>query len=215
MFNKTDSAVLDEIKSQLSTLSDAVRQLGPINDLWKQARTIFQTSSPNVRTALEKSREIREKIFKLLEQPKCAYDDSALALSNQLKSIPEKQRQSLRKLIGEHERASLSPYVSRSDWLALEEKSALRLGSGLIIQALILPDYEDERDVMVALAPAHVVSQQLGFKTAELFDEAATFAGLGVNDVFKSFGKRKDVTLDAYGLQRVDTPNGPRIRPII
>src|SRR6185437_444582 len=105
MFNKTDSAVLDEIKSQLSTLGEAVCELGPINDLWKQARNIFQTSSPNVRTALEKSREIREKIFKLLEQPKCAYDDQALRLANQLKSLPEKQRQSVRKLIGEHERA--------------------------------------------------------------------------------------------------------------
>jgi hypothetical protein len=215
MFNKPDTAVVEEVKAQLGELGEAVKQLGPINDLWRQAKNIFQQSSPNVRTTLEKSREIREKIFKLLDQPRCDYDDKAMAFANQLKTVPAKQRASLRKLIGEHERSSLSPYVSRADWLALEEKSSLRVLSGLIIQALILPDHEDERDVMVALAAAHVVCEQLGFKTVELFDEAATFAGEGVSAVFKQFGKRKDVTLEGFGLQRIDTAGGPRIRQII
>ena len=215
MSNKLDTATIDEIKSQISALSEEVRHLGPIADLWQQARDIFQQSSPNVRTALEKSKQIREKIFKLLDEPKCEYDDKVLALVNKLKGIPADQRKTVRRLIGESQRQTLSPYVSRADWLTLEEKSQARLSSGLIIQALILPDNDDPRDVMVSLAGMHVCCSELGFNTAELFDEASTFAGDGVSDVFKKFGKQQGVTLAAYGLKRVDTPNGPRIRQTI
>jgi hypothetical protein len=212
MGTPVDERSLAAIRVQLTKVQAAVSQLGPIADLWEQTRNIFQFSSPNVRTSLEKSREIREKIIKLLEQPKCSYDDTVLAVAGLLKELPASQRQGIRGLIGEPQMSALSPYVSRADWLALEERSVERLLSGLIVQALVLPDHEDERDVAAALASAHVCAKSLGIDPAPLFDEAAGFAGKEVDKTFKEFGRRSDVTLEAFGLERVETPHGARIR---
>jgi hypothetical protein len=196
-------------------LGKAVQQLGPIDELWQRANTIFQQSSPNVRVALEKSREIREKITKLLEEPKCEYDDMVASFANDLLMLPRTQRSALRDLIGQKERSTLSAYVSRADFLALEEKSEKRVLSGLIIQALIMPDGEDRTEIRAAIAPAWFTANQLGVDKKNLFDEAGSFAAPNVAKVFKEFAQEPTVDLATFGLQLFDTPNGPRFRQMM
>jgi hypothetical protein len=215
MSNQVDESTLATFKIKLIALGKAVQQLGPIEELWQRANTIFQQSSPNVRVALEKSREIREKITKLLEEPKCEYDDMVASFADELLSLPATLRTAMRDLIGQKERSTLSAYVSRADFLALEESSERRVLSGLIIQALIMPDGEDRSEVRAAIAPAWFVANKLGLDKAKLFDEGASFAAPSVAKVFKEFGQEQNVDLATFGLQMFDTPSGPRFRQMI
>jgi hypothetical protein len=215
MTNQVDETSIATLRIKLVALANAVQQLGPIEELWQRANTIFQQSSPNVRVALEKSREIREKIMRLLEEPKCEYDDMVASFADDLRDFPAHQRSAVRNIIGQKERSILSPYVSRADFLALEEKNRARLLSGLIIQALIIPDGEDRTEVRAAIAPTAFVAQQQNLDKPNLFEEAATFAAPNVAKVFNEFAAEPTVDLAMFGLQLFDTPNGPRFRQII
>jgi hypothetical protein len=97
----------------------------------------------------------------------------------------------------------------RAPFLALEERSEERLRSGLAVHALALPDEDDYRDVMIALAPARVVASELGLDAPAVFAEAATFAGAGVAETFRTFGER-ETGLGAFGWRRVQTEHGER-----
>ena len=212
MLKQLDKQIASEINSQLDAVAASVSELGPIEALWKQSNSVLQYSFPNVRAAIDAGRRIREKILVLLEKPKCRYDADALKLSTMLTGVPADQRQSVRALITDRERNALSPYVSRADWLSIEEKDSKRLLSGLVIQALILPDHQDVEELSSALAPAHVCCSELGTEPAVVFAEAATFAGPGTAESLRSFGQRKDITLDSYGIKRLQTDVGVRFR---
>lgn len=212
MVNAIDSQISAEIKAKLGDVAATAGQLGPIDDLLKQANSVFEKSLPNVRAAIETSRRLREKILQLLDKPKCEYDDKVLALWATLSRIPRDQRPLTRRLLSDKDRIALSSYVSRADWLALEEKSADRILSGLVIHAIVAHSSDDSHETMVALAPLRVAADRLKSNSAQLFAEAATFANAAVASSMVEFGKRNDVTLEAFGWQHVDTEYGARLR---
>jgi hypothetical protein len=182
---------------ELDALAAAIGTLGPILEL---NRRWFAGNYETV----EQSKALRAEIMEVLDRPRCAYDDAALALYRVL--TPD-----LRRLVGENERPLISPYVARSPFLALEERSEERLRSGLCLLALELPDNYDYRDVMVSLAPHRVVADEIGADAPAVFAEAAGFAGPGVTETIRGFGER-ETSLGAFGWRRVETEHGTRFR---
>ena len=63
---------------------------------------------------------------------------------------------------------------------------------------------------MIALAPARVVADEIGADARAIFAEAATFAGEGVGETFRTFGER-ETSLGAFGWHRVETAHGERL----
>jgi hypothetical protein len=178
---------------ELETVAASIETLGPILELDRRWR-----SNP---VTVEEAKAIRAEIQEVLDRPRCAYDDAAFELSRVV--APDD-----RGLIGEENRRILIPYAVRAPFLALEERSAERLLSGLVIHALALPDEDDYRDVMIALAPARVVADEIRADAAAIL-AAAEFAGPGVAETFRTFGER-ETGLGAFGWKRVETPAGPR-----
>jgi hypothetical protein len=170
----------------------SLETLGPILELDRRWRSGDATA--------------RAEIQEVLDRPRCAYDDATLALYRELR--PE-----ARALVGEKERKAFVPAGLRAPWLALEEQSVERLASGLALKALALPDDDDYRDVMISLAPSRVVADELGADAATLFDQSAAFAGPGVAETFRSFGRR-ETGLSAFGWRRVETPHGVRFHTL-
>jgi hypothetical protein len=208
-----DAAVSDRVAEKITSATAALTDLGPVNELSRDIENIFQKSLPNVRAAVSESKRLREKLLNLLDQPKCGYDDRCFELYTTLASIDIDERPHARRILNGADRKALSLYPGRADWLALEEKSAARLRSGLVIQAFTLDDHSDYRDVMCMVAATHVIAHKLGVDAAPLFAEAATFSADGVRDTLIEFGKRSDVTLAAFGVNELETPTGIRFRP--
>ena len=180
---------------ELEALAASIGTLGPILELdlrW------FSGGAHTVREAQALWAEIRE----VLDRPHCRYDDAALAFYRAL--TPR-----TRALVGVRERRLIRPYCARSPWLALEERSEVRLRSGLCLLALELPDNYDYRDVMVSLAPHRVVADEIGADAPSVFTEAAGYAGEGVAETIRTFGERK-TSLEAFGWRRVETGHGTR-----
>jgi hypothetical protein len=185
---------LDAIRVELDAVVAAIDSLGPILELDRRWRANPAT--------VEEAKAIRTEIQEVLDGPRCAYDDAALDLYRVLTPAA-------RALVGEEERRALIPYAVRAPFLALEERSEARLRSGLAVHALALPDEDDYRDVMIALAPARAVADEIGADAPAIFAEAATFAGDGVADTFQTFGRR-ETSLGAFGWKRVSTEHGER-----
>ena len=70
----------------------------------------------------------------------------------------------------------------------------------------------DARDFMVGTAVHYHVALQLGLDPAVLFDEAAAWAG-PAGDLLQAFGRRQDMTLEAFGWREVATEHGPGFVP--
>jgi hypothetical protein len=191
---------LEAVRERLGAVVASVESLGPILELNRH------WLSPEPGETVEDAKALRAEIQDVLDRPRCAYDDAALEL---YRAIPSGSGLAARGLVGEVERPALTPYCVRSPWLALEEGSAERLRSGLALLALALPDEDDYRDVMISLAPARVVADELGADAAAIFDEAATFAGPGVARTISGFGER-ETSLGAFGWRRVQTVHGER-----
>ena len=179
---------------ELEALAESIDSLGPILELDRRWRANPAT--------VDEAKAIRAEIQHVLDRPRCAYDDAALALYQA--STPD-----VRALVGELERRVLVPYHLRAPFLALEERSDERLRSGLCLHALGLPDADDYRDVMISLAPARVVADELGVDAAAVFAEAAGYAGPGVAETFRTFGER-ETSLGTFGWRRVQTAYGER-----
>jgi hypothetical protein len=71
---------------------------------------------------------------------------------------------------------------------------------------------KDERDLMVALAPYHDHARRLGADVPALFDRAAAAGPASLREVVEVFGRRTDVTPQAFGFRVEETPDGPRYR---
>jgi hypothetical protein len=95
---------------------------------------------------------------------------------------------------------------------ALRAHSRDLLGAGL---AELLKDGEaqwaaDQRDLMIVLAPYYDCAKRLGLDPASFFDEAAHAAPRSLQGAVSSFGRRDDVTPEAFGFAVVDDADGPR-----
>jgi hypothetical protein len=112
----------------------------------------------------------------------------------------------------DRQRTIIGRYGVRAATLALRERSIPRLRSGLVALVLSGSAASDERDFMVGAAVHHHVARQLGLDPAVLFDEAAAYAG-PAGDLLQAFGRRQDVTLQAFGWREVATDRGPGFVP--
>jgi hypothetical protein len=110
---------------------------------------------------------------------------------------------------------ALARYGSRQVTRALRTRSVALLHDALLASAIAATvRLSDERDVMVSMARHYYVAQQLGHDPAEVFDAAVSGLPDGpVRDLFRAFGTRKDVTLEAFGWQLVQTDDGPGFKP--
>jgi hypothetical protein len=72
---------------------------------------------------------------------------------------------------------------------------------------------KDSRDLMVALAPYHDCARALGLDVAATFGEAAAQGPERLRAVVAAFGRRHDVTLQAFGWVLIDGSDGPSYRP--
>jgi hypothetical protein len=71
---------------------------------------------------------------------------------------------------------------------------------------------KDDRDLMMALAPCHDCARRLGADVAALFRRAAAAGPASLRDCVEEFGRRTDVTPQAFGFRVEETPEGPRYR---
>jgi hypothetical protein len=111
---------------------------------------------------------------------------------------------------------ALGQYGVRLATLALRQNAPDLLRRSLLATGLdrcLEPD--DDRDVMVGLALPWIVAQQLGASPAAVFATVADSLPDGpVAKLFKAFGARTDITLEAFGWELVTTADGPDFRPL-
>ena len=137
-------------------------------------------------------------------------ESEVAALCASLANTSSSQRARFRAELGHRQRVVLGRFGVRSAAVAARESSSARLRVGLIAIALEETSV-DTRDLMVTVAPHHHVARQLGLAPAEIFDEAASFASPDTAAVLRAFGRRTDVTPEAFGFRPLDTPDGPQI----
>lgn len=132
------------------------------------------------------------------------------ALCGSLAGTSGAERVRFRAELRDRQRVALGRFGVRCANVALRERSAATLRTGLI--AIALAEFDgDPRDLMITVAAHHHVARELGLAPAELFDEAAAYADPDTADLLRVFGRRTDVTLQAFGRRLIDTPEGPQI----
>jgi len=110
---------------------------------------------------------------------------------------------------------ALGRYGARQSTIALRASSPEVLRAALLATGIAEVRHEgDPRDLMIGVALHHVVARQLGQSPAALFDDVAARLPDGpVPELFREFGARQDITLQAFGWQLVQTANGPDLAP--
>lgn len=110
----------------------------------------------------------------------------------------------------------LGRFGVRQTTFALRERSEDRLLGALLATALSAAiASQDARDLMVSVALAHVVAQELGIRPADLFERVADrLPGTPVSGLLRGFGGRQDITLSGFGWGLVETEDGPDFAPI-
>lgn len=113
------------------------------------------------------------------------------------------------------ERLALGRYGARGVTVALRQRSQTLLADALLAKGIAaLNACDDARDLMVELAMHHVAAQTLGMSPGHLFRQTADRLPDGeVAALVRTFGGRTDVTLQAFGWELVDTPDGPDLTP--
>jgi hypothetical protein len=71
----------------------------------------------------------------------------------------------------------------------------------------------DFRDVLVGLAPYYDCADRLGMDPIALFDSAIDSVGTDMRETVRTFARRSDITLEAFGWRLVQLPDGPCYRP--
>lgn len=97
---------------------------------------------------------------------------------------------------------------------ALREDSpdVLRSGLAQFLRETQTRSSDDLRDLMVALAPFHDCSRRLGLDAPAVFDQAAAAGPSSLASAVREFGRRADITPDAFGFAVEDTPAGAEYR---
>ncbi len=106
---------------------------------------------------------------------------------------------------------ALARLGGRSPSLALRAGDVSMLSSGLLAKAIstAVGDF-DPRDVMVGLALYVDAAERIGTSASSLFEAVASrLDGHRIADLYRRFGARSDVTLEAFGWHLVESPEGP------
>jgi hypothetical protein len=105
--------------------------------------------------------------------------------------------------------------VALDDVTQLLRTGDLRLVEADLVDLLVTGEEEwlkDERDLMMALAPHHDCARRLGADVAALFQRAAAAGPASVRETVEEFGRRTDVSPQAFGFWLEETPEGLRYR---
>lgn len=95
---------------------------------------------------------------------------------------------------------------------ALRARDPQELHTGLL-HILIEGEEEwlkDWRDLLVGLAPYHDCARRLGLDPVAVFDAVAQDAPSKLQGIVRDFGRRTDVTPEAFGYVVTETTDGPR-----
>lgn len=95
---------------------------------------------------------------------------------------------------------------------ALRTRAADVLRAGLL-RALIEGEDEwvkDWRDLLVGLAPYHDCARRLGLDPVVFFAAVAEEGPPSLREIVRDFGRRLDVTPEAFGYVVTETGDGPR-----
>ncbi len=112
--------------------------------------------------------------------------------------------------LSKRDRLALGRYGYRMPTLALRERSPDLLRRALLAAALGAEVGEDPRDLMIGFALHHAVARMLEMVPAELFEEvAAQLPDGAIKDLLRQFGARDGITVESFGWERVETPDGP------
>ena len=141
----------------------------------------------------------------------CLTDQAIGSLGRALAGATTEQRASFSNVLTSHARRVMGRFVLRAPMLTLRERDASVLLDGLLVHVVLEQRVRDWRDDLVAFAPYYYAAQQIGRSPDALFDEAATFAVPELATIMQTFGRRRDVTLGAFGWRRVETPEGPTL----
>jgi hypothetical protein len=71
---------------------------------------------------------------------------------------------------------------------------------------------KDDRDLMMAMAPHHDCARRLGADVPALFRRAAAAGPASLRELVEVFGRRTDVSPQAFGFSVEETPEGLRYR---
>jgi hypothetical protein len=113
-----------------------------------------------------------------------------------------------RSLIEQRHRV-IGRYALRAPMVALRTNDVQHLSTGLLAHCAIRRTVPDWRDDLVFFAPYVHVASTLGLDVTEHFDRAARHAVPELASVMQQFGRRRDVTLGAFGWREIDTADGP------
>jgi hypothetical protein len=141
----------------------------------------------------------------------CLADEAIGALGRVLAEVAPEQRAAFSSSLSSHARRVLGRFMLRAPMLALRGRDGSVLRDGLLVDVLLKQKVRDWRDDLVAFAPYYYAARQLGLSPEELFNEVATFAVSELADIMRTFGRRRDVTLGAFGWRRVETSEGPTL----
>lgn len=126
-------------------------------------------------------------------------DETVRAILNR---VPDRVGRGFVSQLRRRNAGALGQYGIRMAILALRERSVDRLREGLLASALSgAIDRPDDRDFMLAIAPAHFAATRLGV------DPAVEFAAIAdriddarLADLLRTFGARTDVTPEAFAM---------------
>ena len=123
--------------------------------------------------------------------------------------------QSLLDSLDDTDAVALGRHGARQPAIALRQKSHPRLEDALLASALAqLVRPADPRDLMDGMAVHYIVAEQIGAVPSDVFDDVARRQPDGpLPDLLRQFGARQDITLEAFGWQLVQTPEGPDFIP--
>jgi hypothetical protein len=100
---------------------------------------------------------------------------------------------------------------SASRALRQRDPDVLRDGLAELLRATDVP-LADSRDLMMCLAPLHDCAVRLGIDPAELFEEFAQGQPGEVAELLRNFGRRDDVTPEAFRFVVEDGSSGLQYR---
>jgi hypothetical protein len=141
--------------------------------------------------------------------PQSATDQAIAALCAAFRDVSPEGRGAFAHGLDAHDRRVLGRYALRAPMLALRSRNVDHLRTGLLAHVLLRQRVPDWRDDLVAYAPYYHTARALGLAPQSLFDEAAAYAVPELAGVMRTFGRRADVTLPAFGWRRIETPDGP------
>jgi hypothetical protein len=99
------------------------------------------------------------------------------------------------------------------DWLnrVASTQATDDLRRGLLERMVSSPSFRhDYRDMLMVLAPVYDCARRLDMDVVALLDEAAGVAPEHLADIVRRFGRRTDITPDAFGFGVEETGDGPR-----